>query len=261
MRTWSCFVVAALTVVACNSKPESPGGATSDKAPTNAAPGASAAALGDAPTVAAAFAPGAIKFVRARPDSPDRKGIDACAFIGGFGFACLDALIAEKNPVIKRYMRRMSDADARHAFDQWQAKEPNGVPHAEFADQCADKGPCKGTSEKSDDGYACLTRAEAAIQGNAEAESKAAHERACTCDPERAQIPIMGGFLACQGKTPERRGQNITTAEANEIRACAECDAQNGPAACAKEIERLSKSDPDLAKYIETVHAPRCGKP
>jgi len=71
----------------------------------------------------------------------------------------------------------------------------------------------------------------------------------------------MGGFLACQGKTPEKRGQNLTTTEANEIRACAECDPENGPAACIKEVERLSKSDPELAKYITTVHVPRCGQP
>jgi hypothetical protein len=204
---------------------------------------------------------GALKFVRVRPEQVDRNGVAACAYLGGFGFGCLDALLAEKNPVIKRYMRRLSDSDARQAFDQFQAKNPNGVPHAEFADQCADRGSCGGTAGKSDDGYACLTRAESAIQENNVAESKSAHERACTCGSERAQIPIMGGFLACQGKTPETRGQNVTTAEATEIRACGECDPQTGPAACAKEIERLSKSDAELAKYIETVHIPRCGKP
>lgn len=203
----------------------------------------------------------AMKFVRARPEAADRKGVDACAYLGGFGFACLDALMAEKNPVMQRYMRRMSDADARIAFDQWQAKQPAGVPHAEFSYQCADKGPCGKTQGKSDDGYACLTRAEMAIQENNEKESKAAHERACTCGSERAQIPIMGGFLACQGKTPERRGQNITSGEAAEIRACAECDPEKGPAACAKEMERLAKTDADLAKYIETVHVPRCTQP
>ena len=201
------------------------------------------------------------KFVRVRPEHVDRTGIDACAYLGGFGFGCLEALIAEKNPVIKKYMRRLSDADARQAFDQYQAKQPNGVPHAEFADQCADTGPCGGTAGKSDDGYSCLTRAESAIQGNNVAESNAAHERACRCGAERAQIPIMGGFLACQGKTPEKRGQSITSAEALEIRACGECDPQSGPAACAKEIERLSKSDEELAKYITSVHVPRCTKP
>jgi hypothetical protein len=106
-----------------------------------------------------------------------------------------------------------------------------------------------------------LTRAEMAIQENREAESKTAQERACKCGAERAQIPIMGGFLACNGQNPEKRGQNLTTAEADEIRACAECDAEKGPAACAKEIERLTISDAELAKYIETVHIPRCGRP
>ncbi len=212
---------------------------------------------GSSPSIKA----GSNKFVRARPESADRKGADACAYLGGFGFACLDAMLAEKNQVIKRYMRRMSDADARLAYDQWVAKNMNGVAHAEFSDQCADKGPCKGTAGKSDDGYACLTRAEMAIQEKNEAESRSAHERACKCGSERAQIPIMGGFLACQDKTPEKRGQNIATAEAVEIRACAECDAEKGAAACAKEVERLTKSDPELAKYIIEVHVPRCGKP
>lgn len=204
---------------------------------------------------------GLSKFVRPRPEHSDRKGLDACAYLGGFGFACVDALLAEKDPIVKRYMRRLSDADARQAFDALQAKSPNGVAHAEFAMQCADKGPCKADAAHSDDGYMCLTRAENAIQQGNEAESKAAHERACTCGSERAQIPIMGGFLACNGKTPEKRGQDMTSAEAKEVRACGECDAQAGPAACAKEIERLSKSDAELAKYIETVHVPRCSRP
>lgn len=204
---------------------------------------------------------GGKKFFRARPAHEDSKSVDACAYLGGAGMACLDALLAEKNPVIKAYMRRLSDADARLAFDRWQAKNPDGVPHAELALQCADNGPCGKTTEKNDDGYACLTRAEAAIQENNEAESKKAHERACMCGAERAQIPIMGGFLACQGKTPERRGQTITTAEANEIRACGECDPEKGPDACVKEIERLSKTDRDLATYLSTVHIPRCSRP
>lgn len=257
-----------LLLGACSDKPAASDKPASDKPSTAGSPSPKVSSI---PSVTvAARAPEADskrakieakKFVRDRPDSIDRTGVDACAYVGGFGFGCLDALLAEKNPMLKRYMRRLSDADARRAFDQWQAKDPAGVPHAEFADQCADKGPCGGVAGKSDDGYACLTRAESAIQQNAEAESKAAHERACKCGTERAQIPIMGGFLACQGTTPERRGQQLTTSEANEIRACAECDPENGPAACGKEIERLSKNDPELAKYIETIHVPRCEKP
>ncbi len=208
----------------------------------------------------ASAATGLTKFVRARPESADRKGIDACAYLGGFGFACLDALVAEKNPVVKRYMRRLSDADARQSFDESRANKGGGVAHAEFGMQCADSGPCGATPDHSDDGYMCLTRAENARQQNNDAESKAAHVRACTCGSERAQIPIMGGYLACNGKTTEIRGQNLSTVEAKEVRDCGECEAQAGAAACAKEIERLSKSDAELAKYIETVHVPRCSR-
>lgn len=224
-------------------------------------PSASATTIASMGAKPAGVEHAAKKFVRARPDSTERKGVDGCAYLGGFGFACLDELIAEKNPVVKRYMRRMSDSDARQAFDRWQKKEPSGVPHAEFSDQCADKGPCKGTAGKGDDGYSCLTRAEMAMQENNEKESKNAHERACTCGAERAQIPISGGFLACNGKTAERRGQELTSVEADEIRACAECDPDTGPVACTKEMERLAKSDPEIAKYIEKVHIPRCEKP
>jgi len=254
---FSCAV--SLILGACSEQPVTSAPRKSE--PTSAKPDASTSSTAAPPSKPIEVKPSPTKFVRARPESADRKGLDACAYLGGFGFACVDALIAEKNPIIKRYMRRLSDADARQAFDRWQKKEPAGVAHAEFSDQCADKGPCKGTADKSDDGYACLTRAEMAIQENNEKESKAAHERACTCGAERAQIPVSGGFLACRGKTAEKRGQNLTIAEADEVRACAECDAEKGLAACAKEIERLSKNDAELAKFIETVHVPRCAQP
>lgn len=67
-----------------------------------------------------------------------------------------------------------------------------------------------------------------------------------------------------RGSPRKLRSSNVTcggylsTTEANEIRACAECNAETGPAACAKEIERVSKSDAEVAKYIETVIVPRC---
>lgn len=211
---------------------------------------------------AAAPSPGNGKFVRVRPQSmEERVGVDACAFLGGFGFACLDALLAEKDPVKKRYMRRLSDADARQAFDQFQRNEMNGVAHAEVAFGCADSGPCAATKETSDDGYACLTKAESLMQEKKTAEAKAAQARACRCSAKRAQIPVMGGFLACDGDTPVERGKNMSSEEAAEVRACGECDGARGPAACAKEIAKLSKSDADVAAYIEKVHVPRCQKP
>lgn len=99
------------------------------------------------------------------------------------------------------------------------------------------------------------------MQQKNQSEWKAAHARACTCGAERAQIPVMGGFLACDGKTPVERGKNLSSEEAAEVRACGECDADKGPAACAKEIERLSKSDAELSGYLEKVHVPRCARP
>ncbi|MDI1433677.1 hypothetical protein [Polyangium sorediatum] len=202
-------------------------------------------------------------FVRERVAHSDAKGLDACAYLGGMGFACLDALIAEKDPIVRRYMRRLSDADARQAFDRLQRGEVTGVAHAEMSMGCADSGACGATKDIGDDGYACLTKAEMARQEKQTAEAQAAHARACKCSPERAQIPVMGGFLACDGATPVERGKNLTAEEAAEVRACGECDASTGPAACAKELTRLSKrdGDPDLAKYIETVHVPRCRRP
>jgi hypothetical protein len=198
-----------------------------------------------------------VKFVRPRPEGGDRSGVDACAYLGGIGMACLNAYLAEKDPVAKRYMRRLSDADARKAYDEFNKGNFLGVAHAEVSMGCADDGPCK----EGDDGYACLTKAEILLQEKKASESKPAHARACKCGKERAELPIMGGFLACDGGTPVERGKNMTTAEAAEVRACGECDAATGPAACAKEIERLSKSDAELARYIETVHVPRCSRP
>ena len=226
------------------------------EAPAGAAPVASASAVAAVPTGTA--------FARQRPDQVDH-GPDACAYTGGLGFACLNALLDEKDAVHRRYMRRMSDSDAREAFDALERGEANGVAHAEMALFCKDKGACGGKDSSGtvqDDGYACLTKAEAARQQKDLAASRTAHARACRCDPTRAQIPVMGGFLACDGRDkPVERGKNLTTAEAAEVRACAVCDAEKGPAACTREVQRLTASDPELAKYIETVHVPRCRKP
>ena len=218
-----------------------------------------------APSASAAPpAPASTAFVRPRPES-DRAGVDACAYLGGMGFACLAALLEEKDPVARRYMRRMSDADARDAIDALARGEPGGVAHAEVAMFCKDAGPCGGTSPGGgveDDGYACLTKAEAARQQKDLARARTAHARACRCDAARAQIPVMGGFLACDGPgRPVERGKNLTTAEAADVRDCAVCDAEKGPAACAREIRRLETPDAELARYIETVHVARCRKP
>lgn len=180
------------------------------------------------------------------------------------GFACLDALMKEKDPARQRYMRRMSDADARLSLDAYERGEAAGIPHAELSLGCAERGPCgKKDAEGNtlDDGYACLTKAQGLIFEGDKLGSGEAHARACKCGATRAQIPIMGGFLACDGPKPVERGKELSVREAKDIRACAECDAEAGPEACAREIQRFAEKDAALAKYIESQHVPRCQKP
>lgn len=214
------------------------------------------------PPTAAGVDVATLTFVRARPDEP--TGVDACAFIGGMGFACANALKEEKDAVARRYMRRMSDADAKQSFDAFMRGEPNGVAHAEVAMMCADGGPCKqkdAEGNELDDGYACLTKAQSMAYEKLP-EVAAVHARACKCDHEGAQIPVMGGYLACDGPDkPVARGQNLSAEEAKDVRDCAECNADGGPAACKREIGRLEKSDAELARFIRDRHAPRCARP
>jgi hypothetical protein len=227
-----------------------------------AAPSASSVTPSPAPPPAPAPAPVG-PFVRQRPE--EAKSVDACAFIGGLGMACLDAFVAETDPVKKSYMRRLSDSDAAEAHDAKKRGEPHGVAHAEIALACADSGPCKQTSPDGnpmDDGYACLTKAEAAWQEGESAVAAAAQARACNCDPGRAIIPVMGGVLACDGPDkPSERGKDMSIEEAKDVRACATCDATTGAAACQRELERLDKKDAAVASYLRTVHIPRCQQP
>jgi hypothetical protein len=203
------------------------------------------------------------KFIRERPYGDDAKGVDACAFIGGMGFACLDALLAERDPAKKRYMRRLSDADAHEAIVSEKNGEPGGVPHAEVADNCVPSAAC-GKKDKEghaqDDGYFCLTSAEIARSNKDIAEMKKAHAFACKCGGDRASIPIMGGYLACDGTKPVERGHDLSDEEAREIRDCATCDPRRGIVACQDEIARLRKTDTEIADYLEKTHVPRCQK-
>ena len=202
------------------------------------------------------------KFVRERPTEP--TSTDACSFIGGMGFACVNALMAETDPIKRRYMVRMTDADAKQSFDAMMKGEPGGVAHAEFAMMCAEGGACKQKDTEGnelDDGYACLTKAQS-MAFEKMPEAAGVHARACKCDPVRAQIPVMGGYLACDGPDkPVARGQSLTVEEAKDVRDCAECNHETGPLACTREIERLQKTDAEVAKYIRTTHVPRCAQP
>jgi len=204
---------------------------------------------------------GSGKFVRERPFGDDVKGVDACAYIGGMGFACLDALLAETDPIKKRYMRRLSDADAHDSIASEKKGEPGGVPHAEFALNCVESAACGKKSKEGnpeDDGYFCLTKAEIGRTEKDAAKMRKAHAFACKCGGDRASIPVMGGYLACDGTKPVERGHELSDEEATEIRDCATCDPDKGPIACEREIARLKQTDADVASYLQNTHVPRC---
>jgi hypothetical protein len=200
-------------------------------------------------------------FVRVRPESCEFfTGIDGCVYSGCFGMACLDAFLAIDDSAVRAFIRRLTDARARLSDG-----DVGGVAHAELAMLCADDGPCKqrdAHGQQLDDGYACLTKAEAATRRGDHAVGNAAHERACRCDFERAQLPVMGGTLACDAKDkPVHRGGSVTPEEARDIIACAECEPKLGPEACAREIAALRPGRPQLAEYIASVHVPHCQRP
>lgn len=190
--------------------------------------------------------------------------MDACAYTGGFGFACVDALLVEPDPIRARYMRRLSDAYARTELDD----DTGGPAHAEIVECCNASGPCgadkktgHGDCPRMDDGYACLTAAE--VKSAEKSDPKVFHDRACRCDWTRAQIPVMGGLLACDGPgKPVNRGKDVSvvmsSTEAREVVACGTCDSHVGQGACEREVARLRRTDADLARYIERIHTTRC---
>ncbi|APR86585.1 Hypothetical protein A7982_11934 [Minicystis rosea] len=256
------MITSAAVLAACRSEP--PVRAARDPAPSPASASATTIpAPSSTPTASAALTTPTVPgpFVRQTPG--ERTSVDACTYLGGLGFACLDALLDEKDPAKRRYMRRLSDAAARIEIDARKRGEWGGVAHAEISSLCAESGPCKrknASGDELDDGYACLTLAEAELAGGKRSSiSKRAHARACKCDATRAQIPVMGGVLACDGPDkPVERGASLPLDEARDIRACAECDAEQGPKACEREIDRLRSKDLEVARYLETDHVPRC---
>jgi hypothetical protein len=170
-------------------------------------------------------------------------------------------------------MIRMADAGARAWYESRETGQRPDIEDLELVMQqnsiCHDDGPCgRQDAETKDDmhlfdtAYACLVKAEEARRDRNAPAARSAHERACRCDPDNAQIPVDGGFFACSGRDrPVERGKSLTPEEAADVRACAGCNWKTGPIACTNEVRRLASSDPDLAKYIETVHVPRCRQP
>lgn len=185
---------------------------------------------------------GPIVFVRKRPE--ERHGLDACIYSGAVANACIDALTREPDPVRARYMRRVASA--------YVGRGP--TLSDEVAECCNAAGACgaqKRTGHadcpKMDDGYACLVAAELGRAG--------AHARACQCDAARAQIPAPGGTLACEGSRPVTRAP---PPDADDILACATCDAARGPSACDRELAHV---DTDLAAFLRRVILTRCALP
>jgi hypothetical protein len=204
-------------------------------------------------------------FVRERPEAP--RPVDACIYLGGMGPACQEGYDAEQDPIVRRYIMRLVEAEARRTREDMRKNggKLDGVPHAEQAIFCKETGPCGGTDgdgNPMDSGYACLTRASGSLDSD-KAASRRAHERACRCDPDHAEIPIMGGFglLACDGKKTVELGRTMSLDEATDARACASCDPDAGPEACKREIAKLAKADKELSRYVETVHVPVCQTP
>jgi len=216
-------------------------------------------------------------FLREKPEAFDRRSVDACAYAGGYGFACIDAMMIEPDPIRVRYMRRLNDAQVVLSSKA----DGGGAPaHAELVECCNPIGAACGATKKAghvdcphmDDGYACLTAAEIKLTSSKTAkEARALHERACRCDWKRAQIPVMGGQLACDGenKPVNRRtalaalassssSSKLEEEEARDVIACGTCDAKTGPAACKAEMSRFRATDPELAHYIDRVHVTRC---
>ena len=257
------LAVVAFSLLACSeSKPRKSSNDDDDedrprKSKSEKVKASASAQTSSAPPPAAAAA-----FVRERPQEP--AGVDACAFTGGVGMACLAALRAEQDPIKRRYMRRLTDAEARQSLDEMAKGEPRGVAHPEVAAMCAETGPCgakDANGNAMDDGYSCLTKAQS-LAFDKDPSAAAVHTRACQCDAVGGQIPVMGGYLACDGPDkPVTRGQSLSSDEAKQIRDCAECSKETGAVACSLEIARLSASDPELANYLKTVHVPRCSQP
>jgi len=195
--------------------------------------------------------------------------LEDCTCGGRGGKGCGDAFRDETDPVVRRYILRMVEATARVYRDDfqvnWFAKgEDPGMPHAEVALYCKDRGACSKPDPDGvtyDSGYACLTLAsQFYVSRDAEARKNGIErvKRACKCDLPNARIPVMAGYglVACdESGNPQEFGLSTELALAKEILACAGCHER---AACVAEVERLHATDSKLAAYIAEVHAPRC---
>jgi hypothetical protein len=189
-------------------------------------------------------------------------GVDECLQVGGNYFSCSSAYADEADPVVKRYLWRISQGHAAGVSTYTASSEEESPPHAEVPGMCDLKRPCnaqEGTAEYNKP-WNCLALAATATTV---AEAKAAHAFACRCHGKGPHfIGYNSTAFICdeQGK-PAFLAPKMSDAEGADILACASCDAAKGPEACKREVARLESTDAELSRHIATKHVPRCQTP
>ncbi|NUO51737.1 MAG: hypothetical protein HOV80_23035 [Polyangiaceae bacterium] len=243
-----------------------PTGVASVASASAAAPSASASASASAP--AAPIDPNA-PFVRSPPSShkASADAVDECTQSGGNYFSCRGAYLGEADPVLKRYLFRIAQAQAAGVKVYGKAGPPQdmgGLPHAEVPAGCDPKKPC----DIKDDGLVtntavpCLALAHAQ-HGSDPAAAKAAHVHACKCDAKDGTFIgyNSSAFICDKDGKPAFLAPDMKKDEAKDILDCAICEPKLGAAACKADADRLRKADAELAAFVETKQVRRCQTP
>lgn len=205
-------------------------------------------------------------FLRSPPSShkSDADAVDECTQHGGSYFSCRGAYEGEEDPVMKRYLYRIAQAQAAGVKSYGKAGPPTdmgALPHAEVPGMCEPAKPCDAKTESYElnDTVSCLALAHAHYDSNPGA-SKAAHLHACHCGAKEGSFIgyNASAFICADGGKPAFLAPDMKADEAKAILHCAMCEPKEGPAACKADAERLRASDADLAKHVETTQVRRC---
>lgn len=238
--------------------------APAPSASTPAAPASSPAA----PSASVALDPNA-PFKRNPPHSQnsDADGIDQCLQEGGSYFSCGGALYEEKDPVMKRYLWRITQGHVA-GLSGYKSKGPkveDFAPHAEVPAMCDPTKPCGTKNEMGELNGAgpCLARAYVSYLAHNEADAKASHAHACKCDAKQGNYPGYNRtqFICDAEGKPAFVAPDMKPEEGKEIIDCAACHPKRGLDACKKEIERLKTTDAELSTFIATKQLKRCQTP
>lgn len=274
-----------VALVGCGDR-EVDGGATSERRSQgggSAAPPASASTRGGAaPAAATATAsvsaasasaspsvtsapPRDAPFVRRPPHSANEPAdaLDECLQVGGSYFSCSGAILAEQDPVLRRYLVLVAKAHvAGQVGYAWPGPPNEDHPHAEVPGMCAVELPCRAQRDgltMNESAAVCLARAQVAMEEKRPAEARAAHALACKCDPEGGKLPGYNHTrFVCEGAKPAFFAPSMPKDQAADVLACASCNPKTGPKACEREMARLAKDDAALAQWIEKRQLPRC---